>query len=362
MYTSIRLQVGMGIGIKKFWFPCGNRKHVFFTPVGTLAWPSRQSFHYRHWAVNIVESVRQDTIEFWQNKFKIRRSKRRFERFISQRLAHVRHCINMLMTRLETTSRIWIKFVPSFEESTSKTVNTHLHTPKWWLVSEHYWLGSSSRRRQGVVSCPCHAIDIGISPLVSSARDRTCQERLLRVRHTSHGVNLSRIPGRSLWKLGRVSRQSLRHIPSYFEAKSNTTRSNGGRPAFHRNPSSYPDSTRRHVLLSMSNVVCSLRVYDGAVSIQTPNASMSQNLRSWWLTSSSGSNTYTYRIRFPGPLVVVETGLAITKPNDVNSAYGSECSPRLTSTGAIKAATSRPSKTSTVPSPNDSTGTSRKCA
>ena len=72
MHTSIRLQVGMGIGIKKFWFPRGNRKHVFFTPVGTLAWPSRQSFHYRHWAVNIVESVRQDTIEYWQNKFKIR--------------------------------------------------------------------------------------------------------------------------------------------------------------------------------------------------------------------------------------------------------------------------------------------------
>ena len=72
MYTSVRLQVGMRIEIKEFWFPCGNREHVFFTPVGTLAWPSRQSFHYRHWAVNIVESVRQDTIEYWRNKFEIR--------------------------------------------------------------------------------------------------------------------------------------------------------------------------------------------------------------------------------------------------------------------------------------------------
>ena len=72
MYTSNRLQVSMGIGIQKFWFPRGNRKHVFFTPVGTLAWPSLQRFHCSHWAVNIVESVRKDTIEYWQNKFKIR--------------------------------------------------------------------------------------------------------------------------------------------------------------------------------------------------------------------------------------------------------------------------------------------------
>ena len=38
---------------------------------GALAWPSHLSFHCRHWAMNIAESVRQDTIEYWQNKFKI---------------------------------------------------------------------------------------------------------------------------------------------------------------------------------------------------------------------------------------------------------------------------------------------------
>ena len=39
---------------------------------GTLPWPSGQSFHRRHWAVIITDSVRQDTIEYWQNKFEIR--------------------------------------------------------------------------------------------------------------------------------------------------------------------------------------------------------------------------------------------------------------------------------------------------
>ena len=37
-------------------------------------------------------------------------------------------------------------------------------------------------------------------------------------------LNLSRIPGRSLWRLGSVSSRSSRQTPSCFAAESNTTR------------------------------------------------------------------------------------------------------------------------------------------
>ena len=45
------------------------------TQLGTeraLPWPSHQSFYRGHCAVNIAESVRQDTIEHGHNKFEIR--------------------------------------------------------------------------------------------------------------------------------------------------------------------------------------------------------------------------------------------------------------------------------------------------
>ena len=54
---------------------------------------------------NIIKSEKAYPLCFAVFSRLLSASKRRFERFISQRLAHVRHCI-MLMTRLETTSRI----------------------------------------------------------------------------------------------------------------------------------------------------------------------------------------------------------------------------------------------------------------
>ena len=38
---------------------------------GTLPWPSCQLFHCRHWAVNVAESVQQDTIE-GMNEYSLR--------------------------------------------------------------------------------------------------------------------------------------------------------------------------------------------------------------------------------------------------------------------------------------------------
>ena len=54
---------------------------------------------------NIIKSEKAYPVCFAAFSRFLSASKRRFERFISQRLVHVHHCI-MLMTRLETTSRI----------------------------------------------------------------------------------------------------------------------------------------------------------------------------------------------------------------------------------------------------------------
>ena len=66
--------------------------------------------------------------------------------------------------------------------------------------------------------------------LQSSGFKRTTRQNMSETSPESakgFSLNLSRIPGRSLWRLGSVSSRSLRQTPSCFAAESNTTRGNG---------------------------------------------------------------------------------------------------------------------------------------